>query len=47
MEVEENHQEVYNKDSKGTSYENVPLKAGKKYLILVRAHVDQVSYELE
>ena len=31
-------------DNQQATYLNVPLKAGKKYTVLVRAHVDQVNF---
>ena len=30
-------------DNRQVVYKNVPLKAGKEYAVLVRAHVDQVN----
>ena len=33
-------------DNRQKLFENVPLETGKKYAILVRAHVDQVCLSL-
>lgn len=42
MEVEENREKLDNRGRREDLYENVPLKTGTEYSILVRAHVDQV-----